>query len=61
MPNARVYLQKNAEKKVRTNNKGEFFISYQTENYDSLKIEHVAYEDYSIFISKKTEKRALNS
>lgn len=60
VPNARVYFQKNSGTKVRTNHQGEFFISYQTGNYDSLKIEHVAYEDYTLFISKKTEKRALS-
>jgi hypothetical protein len=60
IPYARVYFQKNQETKSRTNKDGEFYISYQPGNYDSLKIEHVAYQDYTIFISKKTEKRALN-
>ncbi|MBI3135024.1 MAG: carboxypeptidase regulatory-like domain-containing protein [Bacteroidetes bacterium] len=57
--NARVYFQKNADYRVRTDKQGQFYITYQAGEYDSLRFEHVAYQSESYFIGKKAEKRAL--
>ena len=58
--NARCYFLSKPDQKVRTDSKGRFYIKYQSGFEDSLRFEHVAFQDKSIFISKKREKKALN-
>lgn len=57
---ARIYFLKNEALKVRSDKNGVFYIPYQRFSYDSLKIEHIAYLNKSIPITKKTEKRIKN-
>lgn len=58
--NARCYFLSNPDDKVRTDRSGKFYISYKSGLQDSLRIEHVAFENKSIYISKKLEKKAVN-
>jgi len=58
--NARCYFKSKSDDKVRTDRSGNFYISFESDKQDSLRIEHVAFENKSIFISKKLEKKAVN-
>lgn len=57
--NARIYFKKQPDKKVRTDKAGQFYISYQASEFDSLRFEHVAYKTQTYYIGRKQEKRAL--
>jgi len=58
--NARCYFLSNPDDKVRTNRSGQFYIPYKSGMFDTLRFEHVAFENKSIYISKKLEKKAVN-
>jgi hypothetical protein len=58
--NARCYFQTNPDHKVRTDDKGRFYISYTPGTIDTLRFEHAAFEDQWYAVTKKTEKRAVD-
>lgn len=57
---ARIYFAKNPDAKYWSDRDGRFSIPYTPGNYDTLKIQHVAYQDLNTFISKRKEK-GMNS
>jgi hypothetical protein len=61
IPEARYYFVKNKAGQKRTNAKGELSIAYQKGSLDSLKVEHVGFEDYTIFITPRMEKKAKDN
>ena len=58
--NARCFLHSNSGLYVRSDNTGRFYINYAAGTTDSLHIQHASFEDRVMFISKRTEKRAVN-
>lgn len=58
IPRVRFYSSTNPNKKFFTNNEGEYEITYRIDKSDTIRFQHVAFDDYYLYLYGKYERMA---